>query len=148
MLTRSLAGAFYGLKTIIIPHNLDAKSLSSLLKESGAEALIAEAGALDLSLVAKGNDQLSQVIWVAKLGSRHMDWNDVPEDVKGTLEVGVWHELVEAKKDLAGLEVPSWDPSSPTPSVTTVWPSKSSAGEFIEYQPEVGHSIYHSRPWS
>ncbi|OOF94791.1 hypothetical protein ASPCADRAFT_208450 [Aspergillus carbonarius ITEM 5010] len=136
LLAAIFAGAFYGLKTIIIPHNLDAESLSALLKESQAEALIAEAGALDLSLVAKGNDQLSQVIWVAKLGSRHMDWNDVPEDVKGTLEVGVWHELVEAKKDLAGLEVPSWDPSSPTPSVTTVWPSKSSAGEFIEYQPE------------
>ncbi|RAK98932.1 uncharacterized protein BO80DRAFT_427035 [Aspergillus ibericus CBS 121593] len=136
LLAAIFAGAFYGLKTIIIPHNLDAESLSTLLKESQAEALIAEAGALDLSLVAKGNDQLSQVIWVAKLGSRHMDWNDVPEDVKGTLEVGVWHELVEAKKDLAGLEVPTWDPSSPTPSVTTVWPSKSSAGEFVEYQPE------------
>ncbi|PWY96379.1 hypothetical protein BO94DRAFT_619515 [Aspergillus sclerotioniger CBS 115572] len=136
LLAAVFAGAFYGIKTIIIPHNLEAESLSALLKESKAEALIAEAGALDLSVVAKGNDQLSQVIWVAKLGSRHMDWNDVPEDVKGTLEVGVWHELVEAKKDLAGLEVPSWDPSSPTPSVTTVWPSKSSAGEFIEYQPE------------
>lgn len=141
MLTRSLAGAFYGLKTIIIPHNLDADSLSSLLKESGAEALIAEAGALDLSLVAKGNDQLSQVIWVAKLGSRHMDWNDVPEDVKGTLEVRVWHELVEEKKDLTGLDVPSWDPSTPAPSLTTVWPSKSSAGEFIEYQSEVGNLV-------
>ncbi|PYI06118.1 hypothetical protein BO78DRAFT_369699 [Aspergillus sclerotiicarbonarius CBS 121057] len=136
LLAAIFAGAFYGLKTIIIPHNLEAESLSTLLKESQAEALIGEAGALDLSLVAKGNDQLSQVIWVAKLGSRHMDWNDVPEDVKGTLEVGVWHELVEAKKDLAGLEVPSWDPTSPTPSVTTVWPSKSSAGEFVEYQPE------------
>ncbi|CAL00278.1 putative uncharacterized protein YHR045W [Aspergillus awamori] len=136
LLAAIFAGAFYGLKTIIIPHNLEAESLSTLLKESEAEALIAEAGALDLSLVAKGNDQLSQVIWVAKLGSRHMDWNDVPEDVKGTLEVNVWHELVEEKKDLAGLEVPSWDPSSPAPSLTTVWPSKSSAGEFIEYQSE------------
>ncbi|PYH88986.1 hypothetical protein BO71DRAFT_403419 [Aspergillus ellipticus CBS 707.79] len=135
LLAAIFAGAFYGIKTILIPHNLDAEALSALLKTSGAEALIGEAGALDLSLVAKGNEQLSQVIWVAKLGSRHMDWNDVPDDVKGTLEVRVWHELVEEKKDLAGLEVPSWDPSSPTSSVTTVWSSKSSAGEFVEYQP-------------
>lgn len=103
--------------------------------------MIAEAGALDLSLVAKSNEQLSQVIWVAKLGSRHMDWNDVPGDVKGTLEVAVWHEVVEEKKDLAGLDVPSWEPNSPSPSLTTVWPSATGPGEFIEYQPEVGVPI-------
>ena len=66
-----------------------------------------------------------------------MDWNDVPGDVKGTLGVAVWHEIVEEKKDLAGLDVPSWEPNSPSPSLTTVWPSATGAGEFIEYQPEV-----------
>lgn len=136
LLATIFAGAFYGFKTILIPHNLDPKDLSTLLQKSQADALIAEAGALDLSLVAESNKQLSQVIWVAKLGSRHMDWNDVPGDVKGTLDVAVWHEVVEEKKDLAGLDVPSWEPTSPTPSVTTVWPSATQVGEFIEYQPE------------
>ncbi|PLB45967.1 hypothetical protein P170DRAFT_439666 [Aspergillus steynii IBT 23096] len=136
LLAAIFAGAFYGFKTIIVPHNLDPESLSALLQKSQAEALIAEAGALDLSYVANSNRQLHHVIWVAKLGSRHMDWNDVPEDVKGNLEVAVWHELVEEKKDLAGLEVPSWDPSSPTPSLTTIWPSASGPGDFVEYQPE------------
>jgi hypothetical protein len=103
--------------------------------------LIAEAGALDLSLVAKDNKQLSQVIWVAKLGSRHMDWNDVPGDVKSTLEVAVWHELVEENKDLAGLDIPSWEPNSPTQSVTTVWPSATQGFDFIEYQSEVRFSL-------
>lgn len=114
------------------------------MQKSEAEALIAEAGALDLSYVANSNRQLHQAIWVAKLGSRHMDWNDVPEDVKGNLEVTVWHELVEEKKDLAGLEVPSWDPSSPTPSLTTIWPSASGPGDFVEYQPGVGSSSLYS----
>lgn len=66
-----------------------------------------------------------------------MDWNEVPADVKGSLEVTVWHDLVDEKRDLAGLEVPSWDSNSPSPSVTTVWPSVSGVGEFIEFQPEV-----------
>ncbi|EIT76513.1 hypothetical protein F9C07_2236258 [Aspergillus flavus] len=136
LLASIFAGAFYGFKVILIPHNLDPKDLSTLLQKSQADVLIAEAGALDLSLVAKSNEQLSQVIWVAKLGSRHMDWNDVPGDVKGTLEVAVWHEVVEEKKDLAGLDVPSWEPNSPSPSLTTVWPSATGPGEFIEYQPE------------
>jgi hypothetical protein len=90
-----------------------------------------------LSLVAKNNKQLSQVIWVAKIGSQHMDWNQVPGDVQGSLEVAVWHELVEEKKDLTGLDVPIWDPNSHAPSVTTVWPTKSQVGDLIEFQPEV-----------
>ncbi|GAB1195703.1 hypothetical protein APSETT444_004966 [Aspergillus pseudonomiae] len=142
LLASIFAGAFYGFKIILIPHNLDPNDLSTLLQKSQADVLIAEAGALDLSLVAKSNEQLSQVIWVAKLGSRHMDWNDVPGDVKGTLDVAVWHEIVEEKKDLAGLDVPSWEPNSPSPSLSTVWPSASGAGEFIEYQPEVMAALY------
>jgi hypothetical protein len=136
LLAAIFAGAFYGFKTIIIPHNLEPEVLSAHLEKSQADALIAEAGALDLSLVAKNNNQLSQVIWVAKIGSQHMDWNQVPGDVQGSLEVAVWHELVEEKKDLTGLDVPSWDPDSPAPSVTTVWPTKSQVGDFIEFQPE------------
>ena len=132
-----LAGAFYGFKVVVVHHSLEPETLSANLQKVQAEALIAEAGALDLSVVSKNNRQLSQVIWVAKLGSRHMDWNEVPENVQGSLSVAVWHELVEEKKDIAGFEVPTWDPKTPSPGVTTTWPSSSSAGEFIDFQPEV-----------
>jgi len=135
--SHEIAGAFYGFKVVIVPHSLEPQILSTHLQKVQAEALIAEAGALDLSTVAKGNKRLSQVIWVAKLGSRHMDWNEVPADVKDTLSVTVWHELVDEKRDLAGLEVPTYDPKSPSPGVTTVWPSSSSEGKFIDFEPEV-----------
>ncbi|KAL2824058.1 hypothetical protein BDW59DRAFT_90383 [Aspergillus cavernicola] len=131
LLASIFAGAFYGFKVVIIPHNLAPQELSGLLQKSQADSLVAEAGALDLTLVAGGNKQLSHVVWVAKLGSRHMDWNDVPKEVEDRLDVAVWHEIVDEKKDLAGLEVPEWDPSSPTPTLTTLW-----SGEFIEYGPE------------
>lgn len=135
--SHEIAGAFYGFRVVIVPHSLDSEVLSSHLQKVQAEALIAEAGALDLSTVAKGNEQLSQVVWVAKLGSRHMDWNEVPADVKGILSVTVWHELVDEKRDLAGLEVPTYDPKTPSPGLTTVWPSSSSEGKFIDFEPEV-----------
>lgn len=115
------------------------------MQKAQADALIAEAGAVDLSGVAKGNKQLTRVLWVAKLGSRHMDWNGVPEDVQDSLTVAVWHELVEEKQDLTGFEVPRWDPASPSPPLTTVWPSSSQVGEFIDYQPEVS-CVY--CPWA
>ncbi|KAL4902396.1 hypothetical protein BDW74DRAFT_158459 [Aspergillus multicolor] len=131
LLVSIFAGAFYGFKVVIIPHNLPAQELSRLLQKAQADSLVAEAGALDLTLVAKDNQQLSHVIWVAKVGSRHMDWNDVPKEVEDHLDVAVWHELVDEKKELAGLEVPEWDPTSKTPTLSTLW-----LGEYVEYGPE------------
>lgn len=120
-----------------MPHNLPPETLSAHLQNAKADALIAEAGSLDLSLVAKGNEQLSLVLWVAKDGNRHMDWHEKPENVKSGFEVAVWSELVEEHKDLASLEVPEYDPATRAPAVSTVWPSSSQIGEFIEFQPEV-----------
>lgn len=131
------AGSFYGFEIVLIPHNLPAATLSSHLQNSKADALIAEAGAVDLSLVTKGNKQVSAVIWVAKYGNRHMDWHEVPKDVRGTLEVSVWHELAEEGKDLAGFDVPEYDPTTPAPAVHTIWPSDSQSGEFIDFKQEV-----------
>jgi hypothetical protein len=104
------------------------------MKEAEAELLVAEAGAVDLTVVAKGNAQLKQVIWVTKQGSRHMDWNEVPAGIGKGLGVSVWHELVEDKRVLSDTEVLPLDPKSETPSITSLWPS---TGEFIEYKPEV-----------
>jgi hypothetical protein len=134
---RNLAGAFYGYKTVIVPHNLPAETLSAHLQKAKADVLIAEAGSLDLPLIVKGNTQLSLVLWVAKYGNRHMDWNALPENVKDSLKVAVWHELVEEFKELASYDVPEYDPKTEAPAVNTVWPSSSQSGQFIDFQPEV-----------
>ncbi|KAJ5562450.1 AMP-dependent synthetase/ligase [Penicillium sp. DV-2018c] len=136
LLATIFAGAFYGFKTVIIPHNLPAENLAAHLQHAGADVLIAEAGSLDLPLVTKDIDQLSLVLWVAKYGNRHMDWNEVPGDVKSSLKVAVWHELIEEHQNVANYEVPEYDPKTSTPSVTTVWPSSSGESQFIEFQPE------------
>lgn len=136
----NLAGAFYGYKTVIVPHNLPAEKLSAHLQRAEADVLIAEAGSLDLSLMTKDSKQLSLVIWVAKYGNRHMDWNFVPENVKDSLKVAVWHELVEEYKNLASYDVPEYDPKTKTPTVTTVWPSSSQSSQFIDFQPEVKYA--------
>ncbi|KAJ5317697.1 hypothetical protein PENANT_c004G07535 [Penicillium antarcticum] len=136
LLAAIFAGAFYGFKVVIVPHNLPAETLSAHLQQAKADVLIAEAGSIDLSVISKDNKQLSLALWVAKYGNRHMDWNEVPEDVKDSLSVAVWHDLVEEHKDIAGFDVPEYDPKTTTPSVSTVWPSSSQSGQFIEFQPE------------
>ena len=89
-----------------------------------------------MTKVSQGNEQLSQVVWVAKYGNRHMDWHEIPGEAKGRMKVEVWHELVEGGKDLVDLEVPEYDPTTPAPTLSTVWPS-SQSGKFIEFQSEV-----------
>ncbi|KUL84972.1 hypothetical protein ZTR_07895 [Talaromyces verruculosus] len=133
LLASLFASAFYGFQTVLIPHNLDPKKLGGYLKKVQAELLIAEAGAVDLTVVTSGNKQLKDVIWVAKEGSRHMDWNEVPAELEGSVKVAVWHELVEEKKKLDDTEVPAYDPKSATPSITAFWPNTE---EFIEYKPQ------------
>lgn len=100
--------------------------------------MIAEAGALDLTIIADDNKQLSYVIWVAKYGSRHMAWDQLPPGVRTDLKVAVWHELVEEKRNLTGFDVPDYDPKTPSASLATLSPSSSDKStEFVEYTPEV-----------
>lgn len=136
LLVAIFAGAFYGFKVALIPHNLASEVLSAHLRKAQADILIAEAGALDLSIIANDSKELSHVIWVAKDGSRHMAWNQLPPGVRADLKVAVWHELVEEKRDLGGLEVPSWDPKTPSSPLSTLQPSSGDTSEFIDYQPE------------
>lgn len=119
---------------MIIPHNRVPEELGAYLKKSQAQLLVAEAGAVDLTVISKGNAQLKHVIWVVKQGSRHMDWSEVPDGIGGNLDVSVWHETVNEKKQLSDTEVPASEPKSTTPSILAVWPS---SGEFIEYKPQV-----------
>ncbi|EED18037.1 conserved hypothetical protein [Talaromyces stipitatus ATCC 10500] len=133
LLASLFASAFYSFQVVLIPHNLDPKQLGSYLKKNQAELLIAEAGAVDLTVVTVGNKQLKNVIWIAKEGSRHMDWNEVPEKLAGSVKVAVWHELVQEKKTLKDTEVPGYDPKATTPSIFAFWPTTQ---EFIEYKPQ------------
>lgn len=102
-----------------------------------ADLLIAQAGALNLPTVKQGNTYLGSVIWVAKHGSRHMDWNEVPEGIGGELKVAVWHEIIQDKKSSIGSDVPPSDPKSQTPPLVSLWSTSDDSGELVEYSPSV-----------
>ncbi|KAK2842947.1 hypothetical protein FQN49_005965, partial [Arthroderma sp. PD_2] len=133
MLATIFASAFYGFQTVIIPHNLPPQTLAGYLQQSKADLLIAEAGAVDVTTLLNFCPALKHGIWVAQEGSRHMDWNQVPEGAGSKIEVAVWHELINEKEGSIGSEVPEWDVKSPTPSLTTLAPAKDGLGSFVEY---------------
>lgn len=118
----------------MIPHNLASEQLRKYLCQVKADFLIAEAGAVDLVIITVDNKQLKNIVWVAKEGSKHMDWDDVPKKLVGSVNVAVWHELVEANKSLQDTEVPAYNPKSPVPSISAFWPNTE---EFVEYENQV-----------
>ncbi|KAF2871099.1 hypothetical protein BDV95DRAFT_495051 [Massariosphaeria phaeospora] len=112
------AGAFYGFSPVLIPYNQPHAVVIDLLLQTGADALIAEAGSVPLAEVSKGVPGLRQVIWTVEKTSRHMDWNEVPEGFGGKIDVSVWHELVQDNKTGAA-ELPQ-SPAQP-PNIVFIW---------------------------
>jgi acyl-CoA synthetase (AMP-forming)/AMP-acid ligase II len=129
------AGAFYGFSPILIPYNQSHPALIDLLRQTGADTLIAQAGSVPLSDVGKGVPGLRRVIWNVAKSSRHMEWSEVPEGIGGSIDVTVWHELLQ--------DTTNGDASLPTstskaPNVVFLWQEAvSKPAEIVEFTQQV-----------
>jgi hypothetical protein len=127
------ASAFYDFQAVLVPHGLSPEVLISYLQKSEADVLIAEAGALELSSMVENVPSLTHIIWVAKHGNRHMDWNEVPEGIGGKIEVTTWHDLVEEHKSYISMELPSSEKGSSINPLITFWPPRTGeVGDIVE----------------
>lgn len=122
---------------MLVPHNLETKLLIAHLSAVNPDFLVAEAGAVEVDAVVAACPSLRHIIWVAKEGNRHMDWNVVPEGTGGKVEVVVWHELVDERKTLTSTAVPAIDKESAVQPLSTFWPAAEGVGQLVEYTSEV-----------
>lgn len=96
--------------------------------------LIAGAGTIPLAEVVRGYPGLKHVIWVVQRGSRHLDWNEIPEGFGGKVGVSVWHELVEEKKSSTTKDLPYGGRGGGSDNVVTIWQKKEDdAGEVVGF---------------
>ncbi|KAK2733694.1 hypothetical protein FQN57_001974 [Myotisia sp. PD_48] len=135
LLALIFAGAFYGFKIAMIPEGVSTELLAGYVEQVKAQLLITEAGTVAVSSLLRRTKSLKHAIWVVKQGSRHMGWNEVPAGIGSKIDVAVWHELVNEGQDAVSSELPTWDPSTPTPSIAMLWSGKGDSGRFIEYTP-------------
>jgi acyl-CoA synthetase (AMP-forming)/AMP-acid ligase II len=133
------AGAFYGFTPILIPYNQPHQTLAELLLQTGADALIAEAGSVPLAELSQGVTGLRSIIWTVEKTSRHMDWSEVPEGIGGKVDVAVWHELVQEQKN-ATTPLPST--SGKPPNVVFLWQEAvGKSAEIVEFTQQVRMTI-------
>jgi acyl-CoA synthetase (AMP-forming)/AMP-acid ligase II len=129
------AGAFYGFTPILIPYNQPHQTVVELLVQTGADALIAEAGSIPLAEVSRGASALRSIIWTVEKTSRHMDWSEVPEGIGGKMDVAVWHELVQEQKT-GTVNLPST--SGKPPGVVFLWQEAvGQPAEIVEFTQQV-----------
>jgi hypothetical protein len=129
--------AYYGLTPILLPYNQPHATIISLLKQTKADVLIAEAGAVPLEDITRGYKSLKQVIWVVEETSRHMDWTEVPTGIGGKIEVSVWHQLVQDHPEISLADIPEIK-SEELGNVVSVWLGKQgSAPQIVEFTHKV-----------
>jgi hypothetical protein len=113
---------------------LPQEKLTSLLAQTSADHVIAEAGALDLDDLASSAKSIKTVIWVTRSTNEHMNWSEGNPD---GYTVTAWNELVEKNHRSANSEVLPLDQESQVPPVSVFVPAPNGGFDLVKYSSEV-----------
>lgn len=125
LLATLFACSFYpNLTTVLIPFDVSNEELISMLRRSAADTVVTAPGAFPFDAVVKAYPSLRQLIWVVDEGSKHLDWNEVPEGTGGSVNVATWQDIINDAPVDAGRELPALDLEKLPKDVVTFWPTK------------------------
>ena len=126
ILVALLACSFYSnLTTVLIPFDVSNDELISMLRRSAVDTVITAPGSFPFDVVVKAYPSLRQLIWVVDEGSSHMDWNEVPEGMGGSVNVATWQDIISDAPASAATELPTTGQEFNPQDVVTFWQSKS-----------------------
>ncbi|KAJ6784453.1 hypothetical protein PWT90_09547 [Aphanocladium album] len=95
------------LTAVLIPFDVPEEQLVSMLRRAAVDTVITATGVFPFDAVVKAYPGLRQLIWVVDQGSAHMDWNEVPEGIGGSVSVATWQDVVRDAPADAGRELPA-----------------------------------------
>ncbi|KAL1903190.1 hypothetical protein Sste5346_000475 [Sporothrix stenoceras] len=116
------ACSFYNMTAILLPFDQkDDAVLVSMLRRSAADTVITAPGCFPFDTVVQSYPALRQLIWVVDEGSAHLDWNEVPKGMGGSVNVSTWQDVVNDAPQAAGRELPPLEGQSQPRDVTIFW---------------------------
>jgi hypothetical protein len=116
------ACSFYNMTAILLPFDQkDDAVLVSMLRRSAADTVITAPGCFPFDTVVQSYPALRQLIWVVDDGSAHLDWNEVPKGMGGSVNVSTWQDVVNDAPQAAGRELPPLEGQSQPRDVTIFW---------------------------
>jgi len=118
------ACSFHNLIAILLPFDQSDEAIVDMLRRSSADAIVTAPGSFPFDTIVKQYPSLRQLIWVVDEGNKHLDWNEVPKGMGGSVNVSSWSEILQDSPATAGTELPA--PSDVAPNdIVTFWLSKS-----------------------
>ncbi|AEO62869.1 f2299bbb-f8e9-4439-9750-8cad230db242 [Thermothielavioides terrestris] len=118
------ACSFYNLTAVILPFDQSDDAVISMLRRSAADTVVTAPGSFPFDLVVKNYPSLRQLIWVVDEGSKHLDWNEVPQGTGGSVNVSTWQDIVNDSPVDAGKALPPLEGQKEPRDVTVFWVSK------------------------
>ncbi|KAI1635286.1 hypothetical protein F4809DRAFT_614592 [Biscogniauxia mediterranea] len=118
------ACSFYNLTAILLPFDEPEDVVISMLQRSNADTVVTAPGAFPFDSVVKSYPALRQLIWVVDEGSKHMDWNEIPKGMGGSINVSTWQDILHDNPVTAGTELPAADNNSEVKDVIVFWQSE------------------------
>ena len=100
------ACSFHNLTAILLPFDQSDEAVISMLRRSAADTVVTAPGSFPFDSVVTGYPALRQLVWVVDEGSKHLDWNEVPKGIGGSVNVATWQDIVQEQPQTAGLDLP------------------------------------------
>jgi acyl-CoA synthetase (AMP-forming)/AMP-acid ligase II len=107
------ACSFYNLTAIILPYDVPEADIISMLRRAEADTVITAPGAFPFDTVVKSYPALRQLVWVVDEGSNHLDWNEIPKGMGGSVNVSTWQDILNDSPVTAGHEIPAASDADP-----------------------------------
>lgn len=125
LLVALFACSFYpNLTTVLIPFPAGDDELISMIRRSAVDTVITASGSFPFDSVVGAYPSLRQLIWVVDQGSSHLDWNEIPQGMGGSVNVSTWKDIIQDAPASAGAELPEADPSMAPSDVVVFWQAK------------------------
>ncbi|KAK4127635.1 acetyl-CoA synthetase-like protein [Parathielavia appendiculata] len=118
------ACAFYNLTAVVLPFDQPDDAVISMLRRSDADIVVTAPGSFPFNLVVQNYPSLRQLIWVVDEGSKHMDWNEIPQGAGGSVNVTTWQDVLYEGSANSGNELPPLQGQREPSDVIVFWQSK------------------------
>ena len=118
------ACSFYNLTAVLLPYDLPEEEIISMLQRSGADTVVTAPGAFPFDSVVKSYPGLRHLIWVVDEGNQHLDWNEVPKGMGGSVNVSTWQDILNDNPVTAGGELPEPGDKSEIKDIIFFWQYK------------------------
>ncbi len=118
------ACSFYNMTAVLLPYNVPEAEVISMLQRSGADTVVTAPGAFPFDSVVKSYPALRHLIWVVDEGSQHMDWNEIPKGMGGSVNVSTWQDILNDNPVTTAGELPEPGDKSEIKDVIFFWQYK------------------------